>query len=76
MESQTDILTRDVQGGARTKIRRVGRGQSENLLGGTGRKKRVNQLIQKFHKSANIVIGRFVIHYGVMIKKNITSSHF
>ena len=41
-----------------------------------GAKKRVNRLIKKFDKSAQIVIDIFVVHYDVLIKKNIISFHF
>ena len=53
----------------------AGRGKDENPRGGAkmkirgavrgGAKKRVNQLIQKFDKSAYIVTGGFVLQYGV-----------
>ena len=52
----------------------AGRGEDENLRGGA--KKRVNQLIWKFDKSAYIVTGGFVLQYGVLIKENITFSDF
>ena len=42
---------------------------------GAGRgKKYVNQLIQKFNKSAEIVPEGFVLQYGVLTKENITLS--
>ena len=42
---------------------RNGRGEGENPRGGA--KKRANRLIQKFNKSAYIVIEIFVVHYDV-----------
>ena len=57
----------------------AGRGGDKNPRGGPGRggaKKRVNQLIWKFDKSAYIVTGGFVLQYGVLIKENITFSDF
>ena len=57
------------RGGARIKIRRA-------VRGGAGQKRRVNQLIQKLDKSAQIVTGGFVLQYGILIKENITFSDF
>ena len=54
-------------GGAKVKIRGAGRG---------GAKERVNRLIQKFDKSAYIVMEIFVVYYDVLINENIISSHF
>ena len=57
----------------------VGRGEGENPRGGAGRggaKERVNRLIQKFDKSAYIVMEIFVVYYDVLINENIISSHF
>ena len=57
----------------------MGRGESENPRGGPGRggaKKRVNPLIQKFDKSAYIVMEIFVVYNDVLINENIISSHF
>ena len=51
----------------------------ENPQGGPGQggaKKRVNQLIQKFDKSAEMVTGGFVLQYGALIKENITFYDF
>ena len=48
--------------------------EGENPRGGS--KKGVNRLIQKFNKSAQIVIEIFVVHYDVLIKENIISFHF
>ena len=42
----------------------------------SGAKKPVNQLIQKFNKSAYIVMQIFVVYYDVLINENIISSHF
>ena len=61
------------------KIRGAGRGEDENPQGGLGRdgaKKRVNQLIQNFNRSALIVTRGFVLQYGVLIMENITFSDF
>ena len=58
---------RDVRG-------ELGRGKGENPRGGA--KERVNQLIQKFAKSAYIVIEIFVVYNYVLINENIISSHF
>ena len=55
------------RGGAKVKIREAGRG---------GAKERVNWLIQKFDKSAYIVMEIFVVYYDVLINENIISSHF
>ena len=52
----------------------VGRGEGENPRGGA--KERVNRLIQKFDKSAYIVMEIFVVYYDVLINENIISSHF
>ena len=52
----------------------VGRGKGENPRGGA--KERVNRLIQKFHKSAYIVMEIFVVYNDVLINENIISSHF
>ena len=52
----------------------VGRGEGENPLGGA--KERVNRLIQKFDKSAYIVMEIFIVYYDVLINENIISSHF
>ena len=41
-----------------------------------GAKERVNRLIQKFDKSAYIVMEIFVVYYDVLINENIISSHF
>ena len=49
------------------KIRGAGRG---------GAKERVNRLIQKFDKSAYIVMEIFVVYNDVLINENIISSHF
>ena len=68
---------RDVRGGAFSSG--AGRGEDENPRGGPGRgraKKRVNQLIQKFDKSAYIVTGGFVLQYGALINENITFPDF
>ena len=58
----------------------AGRGEDENPRGGAKvkirAKKRVNQLIQNFNRSALIVTGGFVLQYGVLIKENITFSNF
>ena len=57
----------------------AGWGEDENPRGGQGRggaKKRVNQLIKKFDKSAYIVTGGFVLQYGVLIKEKITLAGF
>ena len=57
----------------------MGRGEDENPRGGPGRggaKERVNQLIQKFDKSAYIVMEIFVVYIDVLINENIISSHF
>ena len=57
----------------------AGRGEGENPRGGAGRggaKERVNRLIQKFDKSAYIVMEIFVVYYDVLINENIISSHF
>ena len=59
------VFARDVRGGA--------------FSGGAGRggaKERVNRLIQKFDKSAYIVMEIFVVYYDVLINENIISSHF
>ena len=50
------------------------RGEDENPRGGA--KKCVNRLIQKFDKSAQIVMEIFVVYYDVLINENIISSHF
>ena len=52
----------------------VGRGEGENPRGGA--KERVNRLIQKFDKSAYIVMEIFVVYNDVLINENIISSHF
>ena len=49
------------------------RGEDKNPRGGA--KERVNRLIQKFDKSAQIVIEIFVVHYDVLINE-IISFHF
>ena len=64
----------------------AGRGEDKNPRGGAGRrwksagrggaKERVNRLIQKFDKSAYIVMEIFVVYYDVLINENIISSHF
>ena len=41
-----------------------------------GAKERVNRLIQKFDKSAYIVMEIFVVYYDVLKNENIISSHF
>ena len=41
-----------------------------------GAKKRINQLIQKFNKSALIVTGGYVLQYGVLMKENIAFYDF
>ena len=41
---------------------RAGRGEEENLRGGS--KKRINQLIQKFDKSAEVVTGGILLQYS------------
>ena len=54
-------------------------GRSFFQRGGAGRggaKERVNRLIQKFGKSAYIVMEIFVVYYDVLINENIISSHF
>ena len=51
----------------------VGQGGDENPRAGKNNK---NQLNQKFGKSAFIVIGKFVMHFGILIKEKITSSKF
>ena len=50
------------------------RGEGENPRGGA--KERVNRLIQKFDKSAYIVMEIFVVYNDVLINENIISSHF
>ena len=52
----------------------AGQGEGENPRGGA--KERVNRLIQKFDKSAYIVMEIFVVYYDVLINENIISSHF
>ena len=52
----------------------AGRGEGENPQGGA--KECVNQLIQKFDKSAYNVMEIFVVYYDVLINENIISSHF
>ena len=52
----------------------AGRGEAENPRGGA--KERVNRLIQKFDKSAYIVMEIFVVYNDVLINENIISSHF
>ena len=59
------VFARDVRGGAFSS----GAGQG-------GAKERVNRLIQKFDKSAYIVMEIFVVYYDVLINENIISSHF
>ena len=59
------VFARDVRGGAFSSG--AGRG---------GAKERVNRLIQKFDKSAYIVMEIFVVYYDVLINENIISSHF
>ena len=57
----------------------AGQGEDENPRGCPGRggaKKRVDQLIQKFGKSAWTVTGGFVLQYGALNKENITFSDF
>ena len=45
----------------------AGQGEGENPRGGAGRgKKHINWLIQKFDKSAWIVIEIFLVHYDVL----------
>ena len=66
------VLTRDVRGGVFSSG--AGRGEGENPRGGA--KERVNRLIQKFDKSAYIVMEIFVVYYDVLINENIISSHF
>ena len=63
--ASTSILSFSAQGG---------QGEGENPRGGA--KERVNRLIQKFDKSAYIVIEIFVVYYDVLINENIISSHF
>ena len=53
------------RGGARKKIR--GAGEGENLRGGA--KECVNRLIQKFNKSAYIVMEIFVVYYDALINE-------
>ena len=70
---------RDVRGGAFSSgagrgQKSAGRGEGENPRGGA--KERVNRLIQKFDKSAYIVMEIFVVYYDVLINENIISSHF
>ena len=67
------------RGGARIKIRGAVRGGAKMKIRGAvrgGAKKRVNQLIQKFDKSAYIVTGGFVLQYGALINENITFPDF
>ena len=52
----------------------AGQGENENPRGGA--KKRINRLIQKFDKSAYIVMEIFIVYYDVLINENIISSHF
>ena len=78
------VCSRDVRGGAfssgagrgQKSAGRggVGRGEGENPRGGA--KERVNRLIQKFDKSAYIVMEIFVVYNDVLINENIISSHF
>ena len=73
------VSTRDVRGGAFSSgagrgQKSAGRGEGENPRGGA--KERVNRLIQKFDKSAYIVMEIFVVYYDVLINENIISSHF
>ena len=63
--AETGVEIRDVRGGAFSSG--AGRG---------GAKERVNRLIQKFNKSAYIVMEIFVVYYDVLINENIISSHF
>ena len=75
---------RDVRGGAFSS--EGGRGEDKNPGGGAGRrgksagrggaKEPVNRLIQKFEKSAYIIMEIFVVYYDVLINENIISSHF
>ena len=51
----------------------AGQGRDENLRAGKNNK---NQLNQKFGKSAFIVIGKFVMHFGILKRENIISSKF
>ena len=51
-------------------------GQSFFPAGRGGAKKGVNQLIQKFDKSAEIVTGGFVLQYCALNKENIAFSDF
>ena len=63
------IFIRNVRGsllfrGAKVKIHGAGRGEGENPRGGAGRggaKKRANQPIQKFYKSAKNIILHIII---------------
>ena len=76
------LRTRDVRG----EYFLAGRGENKNPRGEAGRrwksagrggaKERVNRLIQKFDKSAYIVMEIFVVYYDVLINENIISSHF
>ena len=59
-----------------TCIRDVRGGAFSSGAGRGGAKERVNQLIQKFDKSACIVMEIFVVYYDVLINENIISSHF
>ena len=75
--SRAGVCVRDVRGGAFSSG--AGRAEDENPRGVPGRggaKKRVNQLIQNFNRSALIVTRGFVLQYGVLIKENITFSDF
>ena len=67
------------RGGVGRECKSAGRGKDEIPRGGPGRggaKKRVNQLIQKFDKSAYIVTGGCVLQYGALINENITFPDF
>ena len=74
MCSRSSSSTRDVRGGllfrgagrggAKVKIHGAGRGEGENPRGGAerdGAKKRANQPIQKFYKSAKNIILHIII---------------
>ena len=61
--------------GAGIKIHEAGWAKIDGR-GGTGKNKWVNQLIQKFDKSAYNVMEIFVVYYDLLINENIISSHF